>query len=327
MHRLIRRLIAIASVVTAVILIGWFWFGLGEFFFLGSIANGLPRPPDTDRVRHWPSGSSSSGGDMISFMPPDSWGMRETYLVPAGVTQYEIVDFYISQLAREWEWCPRQDDAGYLYGVSFQKGTKRVGVDTQGLQNQSRDLHYGVSVGRKATPGRCERATERALRLGLTPIPEGSPGHLTPDLAQQSVPFPIWVPTYFPEEYWMNVDAKLLEGWPYGDGVRGVELVFRNSVGPKRDLEAISVRQFLTEGASPHSSTDNGSSGPKEIVVLGNQEVEVREGVQKGLLGDRAWVRAGWEGERQGQSVTYIVESGASREETLQMVEHLDDGR
>ena len=320
MKRWVIRLAKTTPLVAAVILVGWIWFGLGEFFFLGSIANGLPQPPNTDRIRHWPSGSSSSRGDMINFTPPDSWGMRETYIVPAGITQYEIMDFYISQLTPEWRWCPRQDDAGHLYGVSFQKGTRRVGVDTQGLQNQSRSLQYGISVGRKAMPGRCERATERALSLGLKPIPEGSPGHQTPDLAQQYVPFPIWVPTYFPEEYWMNVDAELLEGWPYGDGVKGVELVFRNNVGPGRDLEAISVRQFLSEGTSSHARAYLGDAQAPEVVNLGDFEVVVREGLQNGLLGSRGWVRVEWEGRHEGRPVVYIVDSGASREETLLMV-------
>ena len=257
---------------------------------------------------------------MISLTPPDSWGMRETYLVPAGVTQYEIMDFYISQLGRQWEWCPRQDDAGYLYGVSFQKGNKGVGVDTQGLQNQSRSLQYEIYFGRKAAPGRCERAAERALSLGLELIPEGSPGRQTPELVQQSVPFPIWVPTHFPEEYWMNVDATFLEGWPYGEGVRGVELIFRNAIGQGRDLEAISVRQFLTEGTSSRAGAFLGDAPAPEVVNLGDFEVVVREGLQKELLGSRAWVRVEWEGQHEGEPVVYIVDSGASREETLRMV-------
>ncbi len=257
---------------------------------------------------------------MISLTPPDSWGMRETYLVEAGVTQNEIMDFYISQLARQWEWCPKQDDAGYLYGVSFQKGNKGVGVDTQGLQNQSRSLQYVISVGRKATPGRCDWAAERALNLGLEPIPEGSPGRQTPEMIQQSVPFPIWVPTSFPEGYWMNVDAKLLKGWPYGDGVKGVELIFRNTIGQGRDLEAISVRQFLSEGTSTHARALPGDAPAPEVVNLGDFEVVVREGFQKGLLGSRTWVRVEWEGQHEGEPVVYIVDSGAGREETLRMV-------
>ena len=246
--------------------------------------------------------------------------MLETYLVPAGVTQYEIMDFYISQLGREWEWCSRQDDAGYLYGVSFQKGNKEVGVDTQGLQNQSRSLKYEIYFGRKAAPGSCERAVERALGQGLKPIPKGSPGRQTSDLAQQSVPFQIWVPTYFPEEYWMNVDAKLLEGWPYGEGVKGVELIFRNAIGQGRDLEAISVRQFLTEGTSSRAGAFLGEAPAPEVVNLGDFEVVVPEGLQKELLGSRAWVRVEWEGQHEGEPVVYIVDSGASREETLRMV-------
>lgn len=214
-----------------------------------------------------------------------------------------------------------QDDSGYLYGVSFEKGTKGVGVDTQGLQNQSRSLQYEVYVARKGTPGQCERSTERALGLGLKSIPEGSPGHLTPELAQQHVPFPIWIPPHFPEEYSMSVDANLLEGWPYGDGVKGVEFVFRNSVGPGRDLEAIFLRQFLALEASSHANAYSGESQEQETVSLENLTVSVRKGVQRELVGDRAWLRVEWDGEFQGEPIVYIVESGASREDTLRMVE------
>ncbi len=257
---------------------------------------------------------------MISLTPPDSWGVRETYFVAAGVTQYEIMDFYISQLGPEWEWCPRQDDAGYLYGVSFQKGNNGVGVDTQGLQNQSRSLQYEIYFGRKAPPGRCERAAERALSLGLETIPVGSPGCQTPEMAQQSVPFPIWVPTSFPEGYWMNVDARLLEGWPYGEGVKGAELTYRNAIRQGRDLGAISVRQFLSDGTSSHARAFLGDAPAPEVVNLGDFEVVVREGLEKELLGSRAWVRVEWEGQHEGEPVVYIVDSGAGREGTLRMV-------
>ena len=315
-----RRLIVLASLVATAISIGWIWFGLGEFFFLGSIANDLPQPPDTERIRHWPSGSRSYS-DSITFAPPDSWGMRETYFAPDGTTQYEIMDFYISRMVPEWRWCPSQDDSGYLYGGSFEKGTRWVGVDSQGLQILSRSREYEIYVDRKAAPGHCQQATERALGLGLKPVPEGSPGHLTPELAQQHVPFPIWIPPYSPEEYSVSVDAKLLEGWPYGDGVKGVELVFRNSIGPRRDLEAIFVRQFLTEEASSHAGAYSGGPRKEETVVLGNLRVKVQEGVKEELVGNRAWVSVEWDGEFQGEPIVYVVESGASREETLQMVE------
>ena len=317
MKRWAIRLAKTTPLVALAILVGWFYFGLGEFFFLGAIANSLPQPPDTQRNRGWPHGGAD---DEMLLTPPDSWAISEAHSPPSGTTHYEIMDFYISNMAPEWRWCTRQDDAGFLFGVTFQKGTVLVGLDAQGLIDKYRFRGYDIFVQRKTKPGRCDRSEERFLSLGLKQIPEGAPGNLPPGKAQQHVPFPISVPTYLPEEYWMSVDAILLEDWPYGDGVKGVELVFRNSVGQGRDLEAISVRQFLSEGTSSHARAYPGDTQAPEVVNLGDFEVVVREGLQNGLLGSRAWVGVEWEEQHEGKPIVYIVDSGASREETLRMV-------
>ena len=260
---------------------------------------------------------------MPSPLPPDTWSMRETHSPPEGTASHEIMNFYISNIPPGWRWCSRQDDAGYLYGVSFEKGTKRFSVDTQGLQRFHPRLSpsYTVSVSRDNTPEHCETAARRAIGSGLDPIPKGSPGNRTISWAEQYVPFPVWVPSHFPEKYWMSADARLLEGWPYRGGVKGVELTFRNTVGRERDLEAIFVRQFLAGGTSPHARAYRGNLEREETVDLDGFLVKVQEGVEEKLVGDRAWVTVEWEEDLQGKRIVYMVESGASWEETLRMVE------
>ena len=322
LKRRIRRILALISLLALATVIAWVWCGLGEYFLLGSLANEFPQPPDTYRVRSWPSGYRSGGGDMPSPLPPNTWSMSATHLAPEGTTKYEIMDFYIANMPPGWRWCSLQDDAGYHSGITFEKETKRVSVGVHGLSRHRRlGPSYTVSVRRDNRPGHCERATERATGLGLKPIPEGSPGSRPLHWAQQHVPFLIQVPEHLPEEYWMKVDARLLDGWPYGDGVRGVELVFRNTVGPERDLESMFARQFLAEEASAHARAYSGNLEHEETVALGDLLVKVQEGVEEKLVGERAWVRAVWEGDFQGKSIVYVVDSGASREDTLRMVE------
>ena len=319
LRRRARRLLVLISLLGLATLVAWAYCGLGEYFILGSIANDFPRPPDTPRARHWPD-RGWSYTDSLTILPPDLWSMRESHSPPEGTNQYEVMDFYISNIPPGWEWCSRQDGSGYLYGVTFEKGTEQVAVDTQGLQSPFRSPNYTIYVSRDNEPGRCALDIREITALGLDPIPEGSPGNRTVDWAEQRLPFPVWVPERPPKGYFMSVDSRLLGGWPYGDGDRGVEIILRNRIGQDRDVEAIFVRQFLAEGGSSHARGHRGDLHQEETIVMGELSVKVQEGVLESITGNRAWVRVEWEGDFQGNPLVYVVDSGASREETLGMV-------
>ena len=82
--------------------------------------------------------------------------------MPPGTTRDDILDFYISELSPEWQWCLRyatgQITPGGIAGAYFIKGTTRVTVITDDLHRRVGKMKrtYSVSADHKETVNPCQ---------------------------------------------------------------------------------------------------------------------------------------------------------------------------
>ena len=97
--------------------------------------------------------------------PPDGWAILRTYDVPPGTTTGDVLDFYISELSPEWQWCLRShtwvgeagDRGEEIGGAHFKKGTTQVSIDTLGLVYHGRSApNYEIYVDNEETIDLCQ---------------------------------------------------------------------------------------------------------------------------------------------------------------------------
>ena len=133
------RLTATLALLAATLLVWWFWFGWSATAGNRAILNSLPVPPGVQKLGDDPHPIEN---DDMFLTPPDGWAILRTYQTPTGTTRDDILDFYISELASEWQWCLRHftwiDVAGELggedvLGAHFRKGTTQVSIDILNL--------------------------------------------------------------------------------------------------------------------------------------------------------------------------------------------------
>ena len=151
--------LALVVVVALVVAVGWVWMGWGYIAQNRWLLKSVPIPPGAERV--YVRSGGGYGPDDSVLTPPEGWGTRARFLV-SGYTRQEIVDFYISRMALDWEYCLRLypdhgEDPGSrlveLLGVRFVRGDSIVSIDTSSLstRDQSRfDIYVDHDSDRNA---------------------------------------------------------------------------------------------------------------------------------------------------------------------------------
>lgn len=150
---------------------------------------------------------------------------------------------------------------------------------------------------------------------GPTPAP---PRHLPFNEAQEIVPFPIQVPTFIPEGYELDEEAYILEGRPFGWEVKGVS--YSLSQGKPQQEGNIHVRQFMAEGTFPLGRVLQDDIVTYEVIDIRGFDAEVREAE----MGDGWRVAVEWEAEHEGKRLFLSVNSGVSRDDTLELVKSME---
>ena len=97
------------------------------------------------------------------FTPPDGWALRRTYQAPAGTTRDEVLDFYVSELSAEWQWCLRRitsiDEAGKrgedILGAHFIRESTQISIDTLNLDGE-RHPTYDIYVDNEENINLCQ---------------------------------------------------------------------------------------------------------------------------------------------------------------------------
>ena len=156
-------LAAAVALLVAILLVGWFWFGWGATAANRAILDALPLPPGVQKLGDHPH---SIEDDEMFVTPPDGWAIRRTYRAPPGTTRDDILDFYISELSPQWQWCLRYytwiDVAGEMggedvLGAHFTKGATQVSIDTLNLDG-GRGPSYDIYVDNEETIHPCQGA-------------------------------------------------------------------------------------------------------------------------------------------------------------------------
>ena len=135
---------AVTAAIAATLLFGWFWVGLGDIVTNHAVLNSLPLPPGVQRVLYDPHPYNEGDGVLIPT-PSDRWALLTMYQAPPETTRDDILDFYISRLSPEWNWCLRRFSTVHATGVqtveiggaSFTKGSALVAIDAYGLEGGS----------------------------------------------------------------------------------------------------------------------------------------------------------------------------------------------
>ena len=144
-----------------------------------------------------------------------------------------------------------------------------------------------------------------------TPVPPRNP---TIYEAQQFIPFPIRVPTHFPEGYVMDEAVDFLDGPDFGHETKGVGLALRKYAPD--GYENIYIRQFLAEGMFAPTRLYLEGIVSWEVVDIGNHVVVVKEAE----LGGGSRVIVEWETEHEGKRVFWSVDSAVTKEETFLII-------
>ena len=126
-------------IVTFVITVGWVWLGWGYIAQNRWLLKSVPVPAGAELI--YVRSGGGYGPDDSVLTPPKGWGTRARFMV-SGYTRQEIVDFYVSQMPSDWEYCLRlHPDHGEgsdsrlveLLGIRFVRSDAIVSIDTSSL--------------------------------------------------------------------------------------------------------------------------------------------------------------------------------------------------
>ena len=129
------------GILTAV---GLVWFGWWDIAQNRRILASLPLPPEAERTY---IGSQGYSGDDSIISPPEYWSTRARFEIPGYSREY-LVDFYISRLSAEWDYCMKRVG----HGMRFVKDGYKVSLSTSGASSPTRggsfDIHISPDGGR-----------------------------------------------------------------------------------------------------------------------------------------------------------------------------------
>ena len=121
-RRLIRKdtyakaktpVIAVGIVTTLVAIVGFVWLGWWDIGPKPAGPEHPASPPGTERVE---IDSHPVARDDLLYSPPRFWSTAATFEIPGYSREY-LLDFYVSRLSPEWEYCIRE----FTPGVPFRK--------------------------------------------------------------------------------------------------------------------------------------------------------------------------------------------------------------
>ena len=135
-RRLIRKdtyakaktpIIAVGIVTTLVAIVGFVWLGWWDIAQNRRVLSTLPVPPGTERVE---IDSHPVARDDLLYSPPRFWSTAATFEIPGYSREY-LLDFYVSRLSPEWEYCIRE----FTPGVRFAKNGYTLSLSTEGASS------------------------------------------------------------------------------------------------------------------------------------------------------------------------------------------------
>ena len=153
-------LLLLIALLLSIVVVGRCWFGWSYIADNKELLDSLPVAPGVERISVV---SSSYSSDELVFIPPDGWGTRATYRAPPDVSEKDVVDFYISNLSPQWQYCENYVNSIDLLtrergvvttGVFFKRGPARVSVD---ILNMTQAPHsFDIAVNHNADSDPCD---------------------------------------------------------------------------------------------------------------------------------------------------------------------------
>ena len=139
-------IVAVALVALAAI-VGFVWPGWWDIAQNRRILSSLPLPPGAERIE---IGSDGYSRDESIISPPENWGTAATFAIPGYSREY-LLDFYISRLSPEWEYCIRV----FTLGVHFTRDDYTVSLSTEGASSPTRGGSFRIFIAPDGGRARC----------------------------------------------------------------------------------------------------------------------------------------------------------------------------
>ena len=140
-------IVAVALVALAAT-VGFVWFGWWDIAQNRRILSSLPLPPEAERIE---IGSYPVARKDHILTPPRFWDTAATYAIPGYSREY-LLDFYISRLSPDWEYCIQVSPPG----VEFARDDYTVAIITEGASSPTRGGSFRIHIapdGGKASCG------------------------------------------------------------------------------------------------------------------------------------------------------------------------------
>ena len=120
-------IIVAVALIALLAIIGFAWFGWWDIAQNRRILNSMPLPPGAERIEI--ASHPVARNDLI-YSPPRYWSTAARFAIPGYSREY-LLDFYISRLSPEWEYCIRV----FTPGVRFAKDNYTVSLSTEGASS------------------------------------------------------------------------------------------------------------------------------------------------------------------------------------------------
>ena len=144
---IIMALAWIGILATLVATVGFVWFGWWDIAQNRRILNSLPLPPGAERTE---IGSNPVARKDLILTPPRYWSTAATFAIPGYSREY-LLDFYISRLSPEWEYCIRV----FTPGVLFVRDDYTLSLSTEGASSPKRAGSFRIHAAPDGGRARC----------------------------------------------------------------------------------------------------------------------------------------------------------------------------
>ena len=145
---IVRTLVWLGILTVLVAVVGFVWLGWWDIAQNRRILSSLPLPPGTERIER--ESHSVATKDNILY-PPEYWSTSATFTIPGYSREY-LLDFYITRLSPEWEYCIRV----FTPGVRLVRDHHTVSLSTEGASSPTGGGSFRIHIapdGGKASCG------------------------------------------------------------------------------------------------------------------------------------------------------------------------------